>query len=196
MPSTSIIAQGTVVRGNIRGSGSIEIRGRVHGDVEVDGDVALGEQGGVEGNIRGAQLVIAGQVAGDLQGAEAVLLERGARVVGDLTAPRIGVAEGALVRGRVRTEGEPAAPRRAAVAAVRRVPEPVRLERPAPPPVAPAPVPTKAAAAAAPVAAAPAPASAERKKAPDTRSADRPPAPVVPALGKSVRGKKKKVSRA
>src|SRR5687767_7138827 len=102
MATASIIAQSTTVRGNVRGPGSIEIRGKVEGDVEVEGDVAVAENGAVNGNISGAQIIVAGQVAGDLRGTEAVMLERGARVVGDLVAPRIGVADGALVRGGVK----------------------------------------------------------------------------------------------
>jgi len=186
MAAASIIGQGTSVRGNLRGAGSIEIRGRVEGDVQVDGDVAIGEDGAVNGNVNGAQILVAGQVAGDLTGSEAVMLERGARVVGDLIAPRIGIAEGARVRGSVRTEGEPTAPRRAAVVPTRRGGEAFGVAKPkpampAPPkPAAPAPAPAKAAApapVAAPIAAADPPAG--------------PPAPVVPALGKGVKGKKK-----
>jgi cytoskeletal protein CcmA (bactofilin family) len=191
MAVTSHIGSGTIVRGNIRGSGSIEIRGRVEGDVEVDGDVALGEDAAVGGNVSGAQILVAGRVSGDLKGTEAVLLERGARVVGDLVAPRIGIAEGALVRGSVRTEGEAPAPRRAAVLPARRggersdfvQPKPKLQAVPAPKPVAP---PREAA----PV---PAPKSAPSHPEPDEAEAESggPPAPVVPALGKGVKGKKK-----
>ncbi|MCK6537015.1 MAG: polymer-forming cytoskeletal protein [Polyangiaceae bacterium] len=190
MAAATIIGQGTSIRGNLRGSGSIEIRGRVEGDVQVDGDVAIGEDGAVNGNVSGAQILVAGQVGGDLTGTEAVMLERGARVIGDLVAPRIGIAEGALVRGRVRTEGEPTAPRRAAVVPTRRggdsgfvaKPKPVLAASPkpaaaAPAKAAPAPAPAAPAPVAVPIAAAEPPAG--------------PPAPVVPSLGKGVKAKKK-----
>ena len=60
-----------------------------------------------------------GAVQGDLRGSEAVLIERGGKVVGDLSAPRIGIADGGLVRGHVRTDGDASAapPRRQVVAA-------------------------------------------------------------------------------
>jgi len=190
MATASIIGQGTVVRGNVRGAGSLEVRGRVEGDIAVDGDVALGEGARVAGSISGAQILVAGQVLGDLRGSEAVLLERGARVVGDLTAPRIGIADGALVRGSVRTEGEPVAPRRAAVSPARRGgerPELTPRPKPAPAPVAkPAPAP---AAAPAPKPAAPAAKASEKAEA--DNDAGGPPAPVVPALGRNVKGRKK-----
>src|SRR5690348_10332711 len=99
MAETSVISRGTVVRGNVRGSGALEIQGRVEGDVTVSGDVLLGEGSAVRGNVSGESLTIFGQVQGDLRGTEAVLVERGAKVAGDLSAPRIGIATGALVRG-------------------------------------------------------------------------------------------------
>ena len=199
MAAASIIGQGTTVRGNIRGPGSVEIRGRVEGDVEVDGDVAIGENGGVNGNISGAQILVAGQVAGDLRGTEAVLLERGARVAGDLVAPRIGIAEGALVRGAVKTEGDAPAPRRAAVLPTRRGAE--RPEFGARPKPMLASVPKSSPTAnAAPLRAAPAPAAqqpqtqvgaAGSNSGSSPEASAGPPAPVVPALGKAVKGKKK-----
>lgn len=190
MAAASVIGQGSVVRGNLRGSGSLEIRGRVEGDVELEGDVAVGEDGGVSGNVRGAQILVAGQVAGDLTGSEAVLLERGARVIGDLVAPRIGIAEGALVRGAVRTQGEPTAPRRAAVVPARRGGERSELAAPKLRPVAhPAP---KLAAPLPPSPPPPPPAPREAPRPPVAmETPPGPPPPVVPALGRAVRGKKK-----
>ena len=84
MAAASTIGQGTVVRGNVRGEGSLVIDGRVEGDVNVDGDVTLGEHGAVKGNVSGARISVAGAVAGNLHGTDAVLLESSARVVGDL----------------------------------------------------------------------------------------------------------------
>src|SRR5262245_41724371 len=106
MAAGSVIGPDTVVRGNVRGSGPLEILGRVEGDVSVEGDVLLGDGAAVRGNVSGAQLTVRGAVQGDLRGSAAVLVQNGARVVGEITAPRIGIADGGLVRGNVRTEGE------------------------------------------------------------------------------------------
>jgi hypothetical protein len=57
----------------------------------------------VQGNISGASIAIAGSVSGDLTGTEAVSIESGARVIGDLRAPRIAIGDGAHVRGSVQT---------------------------------------------------------------------------------------------
>jgi cytoskeletal protein CcmA (bactofilin family) len=185
MSQSSIIGAGTVVRGSLDGEGSLEIYGRVEGDVSMTGEVVVGETGAVLGQISAARVSVSGAVQGDLRGTEAVLLERGAKVVGDLSAPRIGIANGALVRGSVRTEGEPA------LAQNKRIAAPAPLAKPAPTALKSAPFVAKPVAktepkpAAIPLAAA---APAPRAKEPERR----PPPPVLPSLGKGAKGKKKK----
>ena len=186
MSQSSIIGAGTVVRGNLEGEGSLEIYGRVDGDVSMTGEVLVGETGAVLGQISAGRISVSGAVQGDLRGTEAVLLERGAKVVGDLSAPRIGIANGALVRGSVRTEGEPA------LAGT----SPRRVAAPAPKPAAPAlksaPFVAKPVAKAEPK---PAVAQALAVAAPAPRPQEperRPPPPVLPSLGKGAKGKKKK----
>lgn len=171
MNQGSVIGRATVVRGNVRGNGSLEILGRVEGDVNVGGEIVLGEEAAVKGNVSGASVTISGAVQGDVRASEAVLLERGARVVGDLTAPRIGVATGALVKGLVRTDGEPplAGARRSATAG-RAAALPPRTQ----------PLPKVE------------PASTgedDAEEKPQPKAA--PPPPIVPALAKGAKAKKK-----
>jgi cytoskeletal protein CcmA (bactofilin family) len=176
----SVIGRGTVVRGNVRGSGSLEILGRVEGDVSVSGELVVGEEAAVRGSVSASHITCSGAIQGDVRGSETVLLERGARVVGDLTAPRIGVATGALVKGLVRTDGEPAlgAPRRAAAAGAAR---PIAF------PARPAATPRKPEPREELSESEPPPSSDEPKAAREA-----PPPPVVPALAKGAKAKKKK----
>lgn len=180
MATESVIGQSTVIRGNVRGDGSLEILGRVEGDVSVTGDVRLGDRASVRGNVSGARLTIGGAVAGDLTGSEAVVLGQNAQVAGDLLAPRIGIEEGALVQGAIRTETSPDVGRQSARVSsgragradhsieARAEPEP---RRPEPRPVA---------------------QSAPRAAPPAAKK--KPPAPVVPAVRRG-RSKKKKARR-
>lgn len=189
MNDVSVISRTTVIRGNLRGEGSLRIDGKVGGHVEVSGDVTLGPDAEVDGNISGATLSIAGSVSGDLTGRDAVLVEASGRVVGDLRAPRIGIAEGALVRGSVQTEGAQApqrAPARVAQTPLgmpaRRVVAQALPTRQAPPP----PQPTRVVAEP-PRAVSPAPAKEAAKK--------QAPPPVVTVPSKGARGKKKKTAQ-
>lgn len=190
MSASSVIGPETVVHGSVRGQGSLEILGRVEGDVQVSGDVSIGESGAVRGSISATTISVSGAVQGDLRGSSAVLIERGGKVVGDLAAPRIGIASGALVRGNVRTEGEPSlgTVRKPQAAPVARpapfVAKPVAKAEPKLPPPGAAPKLVAAAAKSEPQAAAPPRAALKEER--------RPPPPVLPSLGKGAKGKKKK----
>ena len=128
MAYASVIGSSTVIRGNVRGDSSLQILGRVEGDVGVTGDLALGPDAAVVGAVSGARITIAGSVEGDVTASDAVIITETGKVIGDLTAPRIGMSEGALVRGSVKTDGVPRPAARAAEARVVAAP----AERPAP----------------------------------------------------------------
>jgi cytoskeletal protein CcmA (bactofilin family) len=118
--ASTLIGSGTFVRGRVTGTGDLEIAGRIEGEVTCSGDVRVDGSGLVSASITAHRIVVRGAVKGDLVAEEAVILEAGARVVGDLKAPRIAIAPGALVRGHVQTGGAGAArPRSAAATASR-----------------------------------------------------------------------------
>lgn len=202
MADVTVISRGTTVRGRVTGDGNLEILGFVEGEVEVSGEVTVGEEGLVGSNLSGRRIVIRGAVRGDISAEEALSLEAGARVVGDLRAPRIAIAAGALVRGHVQTSDAgraPAAKGRTQVAAAP-ISRP-RLESPAAAPARPAAAPARAPARPAPAPAA-APKPAAHASAASNGSSSRnangrpavkaPPAPVVPVLKKGVKGAMKK----
>jgi cytoskeletal protein CcmA (bactofilin family) len=115
MAYASVIGSSSIIRGNVRGDSSLEILGRIEGDVGVTGDLTLGREAVVVGTVSGARVIIGGSVQGDVRGTEAVLIAETGRVIGDLSAPRIGMSEGAHVQGSVRTDGVSGAPPRASV---------------------------------------------------------------------------------
>jgi len=108
----SIIGRTTKVRGRVTGAVDLLVLGFVDGEIAVSGDVTVDAHGLVGASVQGRRLVVRGAVKGDLVGEEAVVLEDGARVVGDVRAPRVAIAAGALVRGYVETgEGNGASAR-------------------------------------------------------------------------------------
>jgi cytoskeletal protein CcmA (bactofilin family) len=119
MNSPSTISTATIVRGNVSGDGSLEILGRIEGSVSMTGQVIVAPNAVVKGNVSATEIQVAGNVLGNLTATDVVVLNPGARVVGDLLGARIGIAEGALVRGLVRTEGEPPLAQPVPVAAAR-----------------------------------------------------------------------------
>jgi cytoskeletal protein CcmA (bactofilin family) len=186
--NVSVIGRTTRVRGRVTGAVDLEVQGFVEGEIAVSGDVTIDSHGLVGANVRGRRLVVRGAVKGDLLGEEAVLLEEGARVVGDVRAPRVAIAPGALVRGYVETGeggGAPARTARAAPAArpaasFAAKPAQAVAKAPAPPPSTPA---SRAAPPAGHVAAAGHANAAHGAN--NSSGPRRPPPPVVPALKKA-----------
>jgi cytoskeletal protein CcmA (bactofilin family) len=192
-PTTTLIGSSTSIRGRINGSGDVEIAGRVlDGEIECSGDVLVDTSGLVGGNISARRIVVRGAVKGDLVAEEAVVLEAGARVVGDLRAPRIAIAPGGLVRGHVQTGAAGAARPRSASATAARASTTSSAAKTSSAKVAAAPARTEPAKQA-PPAARSAPAGNGAKTTAHARGsalgAGRvgPPAPVVPALKKGTK---------
>jgi len=192
--SVSIIGRTTRVRGRVTGAVDLEVQGFVEGDIAVSGDVTVDANGIVGAGVRGRRLVVRGAVKGDLVGEEAVTLEDGARVVGDVRAPRVAIGPGALVRGFVETgeaNGAPARAGRSAQAISRPQPMARPVARPATTKAAESATSKAAAAQPPPVAASSKSAAkhagtAEKSNGPGARQSQRrPPPPVVPALRKA-----------
>lgn len=129
---TTVIGRGTHVKARLTGQGDLEVQGHVDGEINVTGDVTVASGGLVGAAISGKRITIHGAVKGDLVAEEAVHLEDGARVVGDIRAARIVMAPGALIKGYVQI-GAAAGERRGAASTARReAPKPVRREAPKP----------------------------------------------------------------
>jgi cytoskeletal protein CcmA (bactofilin family) len=174
--SLTVIGRTTRVRGRLSGDGDLQIEGLVVGEVVTTGNVTIEAHGMVGANVHGRRLVVRGAVQGDLLGEEAVILEDGARVVGDVRAPRIAIAHGALMRGEVQTADHGVARQPAVRAHASGVPA-ASASRVAPSVARPLAAPAPA------VKVAQAPKSAAA--APLSAAARRPPPPIVPVLKKT-----------
>jgi cytoskeletal protein CcmA (bactofilin family) len=206
--ATSTIGRGTTVRGNLHGDGDLEILGRIEGSVSVTGELSIGESALIKSDVRGRRVTVRGAIAGNVSATEAIVLEPGARVVGDLGAPQIGIRPGALLRGMVSTGATPAATAAPARAA-RATPAPAAARAPARPVPKPAPVPRIEPRAPEPVAVAAPPlepkeavvhheeaSQALREASLASRTAERggPPPPVVPQIRKGAKASLKRKS--
>src|SRR5689334_17868550 len=105
MASDSTIGPGTTIRGSVRGEGDFVIHGRVEGDVAVSGALEIAETALIRSDVTARRVIVRGAVLGNISADEVIVLEAGARVVGDLSAPQLGIRPGGLVRGNVSTEG-------------------------------------------------------------------------------------------
>jgi len=106
---TSLIARGTVIRGDLRFSGALHLDGRVEGAVLGEGEDAmftLSEHGQVHGEIRVPHALINGHVTGDVHISTRLELAPQARIDGDLRYHTLEMAAGAQVNGRIARQAD------------------------------------------------------------------------------------------
>jgi cytoskeletal protein CcmA (bactofilin family) len=103
---TAWIGQGVVVEGRITSGQDLRIDGKVEGTIEVgDHGLIIGASAEVKANLVARTMVISGTVTGNVSATERVDLHATGSVEGDITTPRLIMAEGAFVKGKVSAAG-------------------------------------------------------------------------------------------
>ena len=96
----TVIAAGLTFEGKIDGSGHVRISGKFKGDVHVDGTLTVEAGAHLAGAVRAGSVVVAGEIEGNIEGAQRVELHQSGVVNGDISAGSLTVADGARMRGR------------------------------------------------------------------------------------------------
>jgi len=104
--ATTFVAAGTEISGSIKGQGEYIFCGTVEGDCSIDGPVTLAAGGIWRGTMRGEDLIIAGEVEGDVIAAQRVEVSGTAKITGSLSGNSIAVAEGAIIEGEIKVTSE------------------------------------------------------------------------------------------
>jgi cytoskeletal protein CcmA (bactofilin family) len=99
----SFIGSEVTVAGNLSGQGDLHLDGTIEGDLACN-VLILGAGGRVKGNIQAARATVAGQVEGTVDARELVI-EKSAKIRGDLSYESISIETGAQVDGRLTQRG-------------------------------------------------------------------------------------------
>ena len=134
------IGKSVVIKGEMSGSENLTIEGQFEGKIDLrDNVLTVGPNGKIKAELLYAKQVdILGRVTGKITAVDIVSIRENGAVDGDITAPRIAIADGAHFRGSVdmRRDGAEPKPREAAAAKPA-----VPAKTPAPPPQGNAPAP-------------------------------------------------------
>lgn len=98
---STLIGETITVTGNVSGDEDLTIRGRLEGSISIAKTLVVEQGGVVKAEIHARNCVISGVVVGNVSASESVEITREARMVGDIAAPRVIIADGAAFRGRV-----------------------------------------------------------------------------------------------
>lgn len=99
--ANTVIGSTIVIDGEISGDEDLLIQGTVKGRIALKEHLVVEQSGTVEADIQTQTVQISGQVTGNIQASEKVELASGCRMVGDIKAPRILIADGAVFKGNV-----------------------------------------------------------------------------------------------
>ena len=99
--TTTVIGSSIVIEGDLTGEEDLVVLGTVKGKISIQQSVRVESSGVVDADISCTNAVINGQVTGNVVARDRLDLRSDARLVGDIKAGRILIAEGATFRGNV-----------------------------------------------------------------------------------------------
>ena len=96
------IGQSMIIKGELRAKEGLTIEGHVDGKVELAHNVlTIGTKARLTAQVLAKTVIVMGTVKGNITAIETINIRETATVDGDLVAPKIGIAEGASVRGQL-----------------------------------------------------------------------------------------------
>lgn len=96
------IGKSIVFKGDLSGDEDLQIDGQVEGGVQLaNHQLTIGETGRVQAQLYAKSVIVIGQVTGNITATERVEIQVNGIVEGDVHAPRLIVADGAVLNGSV-----------------------------------------------------------------------------------------------
>ena len=96
------IGKSIVFKGDLSGDEDLQIDGQVEGGVQLaNHELTIGETGRVQAQLYAKDVIVIGHVTGNITATERVEIQVNGVVEGDIHAPRLIVADGAVLNGTV-----------------------------------------------------------------------------------------------
>jgi cytoskeletal protein CcmA (bactofilin family) len=96
------LGKSLVIKGEVTGSESLYIDGRVEGSINLPGNrVTVGRNGVVSANITAREIVILGKVRGNMNASDRFDIRSEGSLTGDIVAQRVSIEEGAFFKGAI-----------------------------------------------------------------------------------------------
>jgi len=106
----ALIGPSIEIKGNLSGGEDLQVEGRVEGKIELaQYSITIGTKGRIKADIKGRNIVVIGEVEGNLYGSEQIVLRQSSKVTGNLVAPRVSLEDGANFKGSIDMTAKPAA---------------------------------------------------------------------------------------
>lgn len=110
----AIIGKGLFIKGEISGTESLFIDGKMEGSINLPGNrVTIGRNGQVAASINAREIVVLGKIRGNVSASDRVDIRAEGSLAGDVAAARISIEDGAYFKGGIdirKPEGKPSIP--------------------------------------------------------------------------------------
>ena len=101
----AVIGASISIVGDVTGGEDLTILGKVEGKIELlQHSVTIGQSGHVKADVHAKFVSVAGEVHGNLVASEQIVIRKTATMLGNLSAPRVGLEDGCCFRGSVEME--------------------------------------------------------------------------------------------
>ncbi len=97
--SDTVIGHEAYFQGTLTAKGSLRVDGRVDGSIVDAKFVTIGKTGKIKGDVSCEVCFVSGEVAGNVVALDHIEVLSGAKLTGDLRAPKILIEEGAVFNG-------------------------------------------------------------------------------------------------
>jgi cytoskeletal protein CcmA (bactofilin family) len=99
--ANTVIGSSIMIDGEISGDEDLVVQGTVKGKISLKESLYVESSGVVEADIETQNVEVSGKVTGNINASDKVELKSDCRVIGDIKAPRILIADGASFKGNV-----------------------------------------------------------------------------------------------
>ena len=96
----AVIGQSLAIKGDLVGSESLCVDGKIEGAVNLAGNrLTVGKSGVIEGDIVAREIIVLGRIFGNCAASDRVEIRDAGSLTGDVITPRISIEDGAYFKG-------------------------------------------------------------------------------------------------
>ncbi|MBW1721429.1 MAG: polymer-forming cytoskeletal protein [Deltaproteobacteria bacterium] len=98
----AFLGKNTEFEGKLTFSGTVRIDGRFRGEIVTDGTLIVGETAVIESEVSVANIIISGEIRGNIVAGERIQIHAPGKVFGNIQAPTVIIDEGVIFEGNCR----------------------------------------------------------------------------------------------
>ena len=96
----TILGKGSSITGDLRINGFVRLDGDIDGNLETDGNVIIGDNARIRGDVKAKSVIISGIVVGNIIAQEGIKILSEAAVLGDVISRKVQIDDKATFNGR------------------------------------------------------------------------------------------------